>query len=234
VSVQLPLNIQLRDDETFASFFVGDNNTQAYRAIKEFSRGIGDSFLYLWGTNGVGKSHLLQAVCHQAFELNIPTVYISFQEISSLSVEILKNLEKIPLVCLDDLQIFAGNAVWEEHVFHLFNRIRNNQGPQGRLLIAADKSPNQIQIQLPDLKSRLAWGVTYQIHALSDQQKLDALKLRAQCRGLELNETVGHFLLNHCPRNMTELFQILEYLDNASLAEQRRLTIPFVKQALGL
>jgi DnaA family protein len=89
-------------------------------------------------------------------------------------------------------------------------------------------------IKLPDLKSRLAWGVVYQLHALSDEQKLDALKLRAQGRGLDLDLPVGKFLLRRCPRNMAQLFETLELLDQASLAQQRRLTIPFVKEVLGV
>jgi DnaA family protein len=228
VITQLPLNIQLRDDSTLASFYPGDNS-QVFNAVKEHCQGIGEALLYCWGAKGVGKSHLLQAACHAAAEQNIPAVYIPLEESIGFSPLILQNLEKIPLICLDDLQRVCGNSTWEEALFHLFNRVR---AKQGRLIIASEVSPIQIPIQLPDLKSRLAWGVTYQLHQLDDEQKLQALILRASYRGLELNKTVGQFLLSRCPRNMSELFQTLEILDRASLAEQRRLTVPFVKQIL--
>lgn len=227
---QLPLNIQLRDEATFKNFYPG-NNAQAVNAVIEVSQGQGESFLYLWGSEKVGKSHLLQAACHGSADLTRSAVYIPLSDIADLSFQVLQGLEKVSLVCLDDLQCLAGKPAWEEALFHLFNRIRAGQG---KLLIAADCSPKQIDIQLPDLKSRLAWGVTYHLHDLSDEEKLAALQWRARCRGLELNKTVGKFLLSRCSRDIAELFQILEALDHASLAEQHRLTIPFVKQILKL
>ncbi len=97
-----------------------------------------------------------------------------------------------------------------------------------------DVPPAQLRVKLMDLKSRLGWGVVYHLHGLSDEQKLEALRLRAQGRGLELDGSVGRFLLRRCPRDMGQLFLMLEELDQASLAEQRRLTIPFVKDVLGV
>lgn len=225
---QLPLNIQLRDDSTLASFYPCGND-QAFKAVQEHAQGKNETLLYCWGAKGVGKSHLLQAACHAAVEQNIAAVYIPLEDSASFSPQLLQNLEKIPLICLDDIQYVCSDILWEEGLFHLFNRVHARQG---RLIISSDVSPTHSSIQLPDLKSRLAWGMSYQLHELNDEQKLQALILRAHYRGLELNNTVGHFLLSRCPRNMSELFQTLEILDQASLAEQRRLTIPFVKQIL--
>jgi len=228
VVAQLPLNLQLRDDATLESFYPGHNG-QVVHAIQAHCAGKGDPFLYCWGAVGVGKSHLLQAACHTALCLNIPTVYVPLQV--SLSSTLLQDLEKVPLVCLDDIEQVAGNAIWEEALFHFLNKMR---AQQNRLIVSARNAPKYSAIQLPDLKSRLAWGVTYQIHALEDEEKLNALILRAGCRGLELNRSVAQFLLSRCTRSLFELFQTLELLDRASLAEQRRLTIPFVKQVLGI
>jgi DnaA family protein len=91
-----------------------------------------------------------------------------------------------------------------------------------------------VPIILPDLKSRLTSGATYQVHRLSDEQKINALQLRASKRGLQLTKTVGQFLLTRCSRDMPLLFSTLQKLDKASLAEKRRLTIPFVKKVLAL
>lgn len=227
---QLPLNIQLRDDATLNSFYPGEN-LEALNAIRQFSQGLGEPFLYLWGQLGVGRTHLLQAACQAAGELGVSAVYIPLQAPLDPSAAILQGVEEIPLVCIDNIHTIAGNRVWEEALFHLFNRIR---AQQGHLLVAADVSPIHLQVSLPDLKSRLASGVVYQLHRLSDEEKLSALQLRARCRGLIINSTVGQFLLNRCSRNLSELFLTLEKLDNASLAEQRRLTIPFVKHVLNL
>jgi len=230
MSHQLSLNLQLRDDATLSSFYPGDNH-QALMAVSTFAEDQGEPFLYLWGKEGVGRSHLLQAVCHAATERGLSALYLPLGTQNELFPEFLEGTETLPLVCIDDIHFIAGNRVWEEALFHLFNRIRMENG---RLLMAGDLPPAKLKLGLPDLKSRLSWGVVYQLHALTDEQKLSALQMRASCRGLQLDKTVGRFLLNRCPRNMVELFQTLEVLDRASLTEQRRLTIPFVKQILGV
>lgn len=227
---QLALNIQLRDDATFVSFYAG-NNREALTAVSETSQGLGEPFLYLWGQVGAGRTHLLQAACHQAAEKGLSAFYLSFATVLHCSPAMLNSVEEIPLICMDDLESIAGNVAWEEALLHLFNRIRANQG---RLLVTADCAPAYLPMMLPDLKSRLAWGVVYQLHRLTDVQKIEALQLRANQRGLELTKSVGQFLLSRCSRNMAELCAHLEQLDKASLMKQRRLTIPFVKQVLGL
>ncbi len=220
---QLPLGFRLRDDATFASFLPADN-LQVLNAVFNIVRGIGDNFIYIWGPEGSGRSHLLQASCHAASEYKQTAVYLSLDNPD------ITGLENIDIICIDDIDKIAGNKIWEEQLFHLFNRVRANNK---RLLIAADTPPTALKINLPDLKSRLSWGVVYQLHALNDEQKLAALQLRAQSRGLDLDPVVGKFLLRRCPRNMAELFTMLEQLDQASLERQRRLTIPFVKDVLG-
>lgn len=225
---QLPLNIQWRDDATLQNFYPGDN-VEALKAVSELSQSMGEPFVYLWGQSGVGRTHLLQATCRAASENNVAAFYISLRDKHHLSLTALQGVEDLPLVCIDDIEQVASVSMWEEALFHLFNRI---QAQKGRLLIAADVAPKYLPFSLLDLKSRLNWGVTYQLHRLTDEQKIAVLQLRAQHRGLELNKMVGQFLLSHCSRDMSELYGILEKLDHASLVEQRRLTIPFVKQVM--
>lgn len=230
MGAQLPLNIQLRIDSTFASFYSGENE-ETVKALMRLAQGQDEPFLYLWGRNGAGKSHLLQATCAAASQINVAAVYLPLSEWQTLSPLILQDLDKIPLVCLDDIHSISGQKIWEEALFHAFNQIKSSGT---RLLVAAESSPLNLTIKLPDLKSRLAWGITYQLHPLNDEDKLNALILRAEMRGLALNKAVGQFLLSRCPRDMIELFNTLEILDNASLAKQRRLTVPFVKEILGV
>lgn len=227
---QLPLNIQWRDDATLQNFYPGDN-VEALKTVSALSQGMGEPFVYLWGQSGVGRTHLLQAACRAASDYGVAAFYISLREKDQLSLSALQGVEDLPLVCIDDIEQIVNLSLWEEALFHLFNRI---QAQKGRLLIAADVAPKYLSFSLLDLKSRLNWGVTYQLHRLTDEQKVVVLQLRAQHRGLQLNKTVGQFLLSHCSRDMNELYAILEKLDQASLVEQRRLTIPFVKQVLGL
>ena len=186
--------------------------------------------VYLWGGEGSGRTHLLQAACHTALDLGLRSVYLPLDS-ADLEPSILQGLEAVPLICLDNIHSIADKPVWQEAVFHFFNRLREKQG---RMLVAADNSPLHLPFKLADLQSRLSWGTSYQLQALNDDEKLQALQLRASLRGLELDESVARFLLRRYARGMRELFGLLDKLDKASLAEQRRLTIPFVKTILSL
>ena len=228
---QLALDVGLRDDATFENY-CNINNEIAYDCIMQMAKGEGEQFTYLWGAAGVGKTHLLQATCNCANECKISAVCLPLDNsIFALSTDILQGLENINLVCLDNIQVIEQNLIWEEAFFHLFNKIR---AKQNKLLITATKPPIQLDLNLSDLKSRLSWGVVWQLHALEDDEKLIALQARAKQRGLELDEVVGLFLLRRCSRKMADLFMALESLDKASLARQRRLTVPFVKQVLDI
>lgn len=229
-SQQLPLGIDLRDDCTLETFFPGDNQ-QALSHVKQVAKGEGEPFLYLWGREGVGRTHLLQGACHWANRYQRTAFYLSLNPINALNPAILEGLERLDLICLDDIEAISGIKEWEEALFHLFNRLRSLNR---RLLVAANCAPKALAIQLPDLHSRLSWGVVYSLHPLDDENLLMALQLRAKERGLTLTDEVGAFLIRRCTRSMPELYSLLETLDKASLVEKRRLTIPFIKSALGL
>lgn len=229
-SQQLPLGIDLRDDCTLETFFPGDNQ-QALSHVKQVAKGEGEPFLYLWGREGVGRTHLLQGACHWANRYQRTAFYLSLSPINALNPAILEGLERLDLICLDDIEAISGIKEWEEALFHLFNRLRSLNR---RLLVAANCAPKALAIQLPDLQSRLSWGVVYSLHSLDDENLLLALQLRAKERGLTLTDEVGAFLIRRCTRSMPELYTLLETLDKASLVAKRRLTIPFIKSALGL
>ncbi len=186
-------------------------------------------YVYLWGKPGVGRSHLLQACCHQAEQHSLTTAYLPLSE--PLAPEMLENLECLDLVCLDDIDIVLGKPVWEQALFHFFNRIKDSDK---HLVISGNCPPRELAVTLADLQSRLTSGTIFQLNQLTDTEKLQALQLHAHNRGMELSNDVGEFLLRRCTRDMLGLFAILDKLDKASLAEQRKLTIPFVKQSLQL
>jgi DnaA family protein len=153
------------------------------------------------------------------------------RELTSSSSQILENFETISLVCLDDIHCIAGKKDWEEAIFNLFNRL---QLSGNRLLVTAKSVASQLNLQLPDLTSRLLSGLIFQVQELEDEDKIAALQWRAKWRGLTLSKETGEFLLNRIPRNFSALINTLEKLDNASLAEQRKLTIPFIKSVLEI
>ncbi len=224
---QLPLGIRLKDGNTFANYLAAAN-AQAVACLQAAQQN--PAVIYLWGGEGTGKTHLLQAACHAAASMGRPCAYLPLACWQELDAAMLEGLETTPLVCLDDIAAVAGRADWETALFHLYNRLRD----AGATLLATGPSPPAaLPLTLPDLRSRLAWGMVFQLHPLRDEEKLAGLQQRARARGLELPEAVGRYLLQRCPRDMGSLLAILERLDRASLAARRRLTIPFVRDVLG-
>lgn len=231
---QLSLGVSLKDDATFDNFYApaGSANAQVVAALCQQVEGTGEQFVYLWGAAGAGLTHLLQASCHYAESRNLSVQYLPLSEVTGFAPEaLLEGLEHLDMVCLDGLNAIAGKPDWERALFNLYNALRD----AGRLLlVAAPQNPRALEVNLPDLRSRLQWGVTYQVQGLSDEEKIRALTTRARERGLELNQEVATFIVQRVPRDMNQLFCYLHRLDHASLAEQRKLTIPFVKKTLGL
>ncbi|MDG1580215.1 DnaA regulatory inactivator Hda [Pseudomonas sp. GOM6] len=230
--VQLPLGVRLRDDATFVNYYPGANAAALgyVERLCEADAGWTESLIYLWGGEGVGRSHLLQAACLRFEQRGEAAVYLPLGEVAEYGPELLDGLDQSELVCLDDLDAVAGRADWEEALFHLFNRLRDSGR---RLLLAATVSPRELPVQLPDLQSRLTLALVFQLHELGDEDKLRALQLRASRRGLHLTDDVGRFILTRGERSMSGLFELLERLDQASLQAQRKLTIPFLKETLG-
>lgn len=228
MSLQLALGIGLRDDATFANYFKG-SNSQLIECLQDCVAGTGESFIYIWGAVGVGRSHLLQACCHIASQRQHSMAYLPLSENQQLTPAVFDRLEQLSLVCLDDIDAVFGNDAWEEGLFHLYNRIRANQT---HLIVVANQPPSQLPCQLPDLQSRLSAGLTFQVQPLTDEQMILALQMRAYHRGLHVSQEVGQYLVRHYPRNMGVLFDVLQQLDRASLIAKRRLTIPFVKQVM--
>jgi DnaA family protein len=232
---QLSLNVHLNDDATFDNYFVADgsSNFLAMQTIKSMvMHETADPFVYIWGAEGVGISHLLQAACHAASSQDQCSLYLPLEELAGFAAEeLLDGLEQLDLLCLDGVQHVMGQPGWDHAMFHLYNRLRD----QGRckLLVSADCAPRDLGSGLPDLVSRMGWGIAFHLKALDDDDKKLAFKMRAQARGIELSDEVLTFIIHRASRDMVALFECLQHLDTLSLAEKRRVTIPFVKEALG-
>lgn len=230
-SQQLVLPVSLPDTETFASFYMGDNELLV-NYLKAILNKSGFCSLYIWAPTPSGRTHLLYAACHELSLSNQLISYIPLEQYQLLTPDILSGLDSYDLVCLDNIDQIAGNQLWEEAIFDLFNRLLENS--HTKLLITGNNSPKQIPFILPDLVSRLEWGQVYQLKELSDEDKLNALQLRAKLRGFDLSTDVGLFLLKRVDRNMRSLFNLLDKLDKASMTQQRKLTIPFIKAIFNL
>lgn len=230
---QLSLGVSLYDEATFDNFYVPDDspNAQAVEALQQQLQAEGEQSVYLWGPPGCGLTHLLQAACHRAHNAGVYAQYLPLHDLAGYEpASLTEGLVAQDLVCLDNLEAVVGNPQWDEALFILFNQMRD---AGKRLVFSAYCSPNQLQCYLEDLRSRLNWGVVYHLDLLGDGEKKQALQQRARGRGMTMSDEVAQFILNRAPRDMNHLFDLLNTLDEVSLQEQRRLTIPFVSEVLG-
>jgi DnaA family protein len=218
---QLALGVRLRADAVFESFVPGEN-AEVLAALRLQSA----TPLWLSGARGSGKTHLLQAVCAVAGDR---AAYFPLDRSLALPPEALAGFERAPLLCIDDVEAVAGDRAWEQALFRLFNEALELRT---RLIFAAATPPRQADWHLEDWRSRAASCVVYQLRELDDAGRIEALRLRAAQRGLQLPDETAEYLLKRMPRDMPSLFQILDELDEASLVAQRRLTIPFIRAAL--
>jgi DnaA family protein len=218
---QLALGVQLRADAVFDSFWPGPNG-EIVAALKKPD----PAPLWLWGPHGSGKTHLLQAVCAAAGEA---AAYFPLNRSLALPPEALSGFERTRVLCVDDADAVAGDPAWEKALFRLFNDAAELRT---RLIFAATVPPRQAEWSLEDWRSRAGACVVYQLRELDDEGRIEALRLRAAQRGLQLPYETSEYLLKRVPRDLPSLFDILDRLDQASLAAQRRLTIPFIRDAL--
>lgn len=227
---QLVLGVKLRDDARFNNFH-GERNRIAARRLENACQQSGDApVIVLCGTADTGKSHLLQAVCHLAEKQGKAAVCISIAELEAFGPDALSGLESHGIVCLDDVDRIAGQRVWEEAIFHLYNRI---QDLGGLLLISLADVPARLAFDLPDLVSRLSHGLIIQLGIYRDEDRQAILRARAEKRGLMVADDVAGYILRRAPRRLGDLLEILNVLDENSLQAQRKLTIPFVKTVMG-
>jgi DnaA-homolog protein len=218
---QLALGVRLRADAVFESFAPGQNS-EVLAALRVAQ----SAPIWLWGAHASGKTHLLQALCSSAGDA---AAYLPLHRASGLPPEALAGFERTAVLCVDDVDAVAGDRVWEEALFRLFNEAAELKT---RLIFAGKAAPRQAPWALEDWRSRAAACMVYQLRELDDAGRIEALRLHAAQRGLQLPAETSEYLLKRMPRDLPSLLQILDALDEASLVAQRRLTIPFIRDAL--
>lgn len=244
--MQLPLPVSLPVDETFDSFEAG-SNAESVTLLRQLAKALPDwrqtdgmqtlatqqlPMVTLVGSKGRGKSHLLYSLCHDMAARNVPHVYLNLNDLAHWPDNAFEELHALPLICLDNIHALAGQRRWELALFDLLNRVAETQ--RSVLVCTSQLGPSNPAFSLPDLRSRLSWGVTYQLHAIDDEQRQQVVRNRARERGLKLSEQALQFLLHHSDRDMPSLISLLDRLDTRSLQEQKKLSVAMVKRELGL
>ena len=222
---QLVLPLRLADHAVFPSF-LATGNEALVATLTELAGQREGNGCWLYGSPATGKTHLLQAVCDRAGDRS---VYLPVAELAAAGPAVLDGLATRGLVCVDDIECVAGDSRWEMALFDLCNQLADSDG---QLVVAAAMAPRECPIELADLKSRLSRLPVFQVLALDDDSRVDALRLRAGHRGLELPADTARYLIRRSKRDMASLYELLDKLDLEALRAQRRLTIPFVRDVL--
>jgi DnaA family protein len=210
---QLALDITAPPAPTFDNFVVG-RNAEAVSHLRAAVAGGNDRFIYLWGEAGSGRTHLLQAVAGATY-----ATYVACDANSVFD-------DDAPLLAADDVDRLGADA--QIALFNRYNALRE-QG--GGLIASSNVPPVQLNLRA-DLLTRLGWGLVVQLHALSDNEKAQALGQRAKARGFTLSQEVIAYLLTHAPRDMGALFETLDAVDRHSLETKRAVTVPLVREWL--
>jgi len=217
---QLPL--ALRQPEPWGlDGFIAHGNAAAVAAVRQWADGSGERYLYIHGGAASGKSQLLVCAAGEVRHRGLGVIYLPL-DTPSLTPDVLDDLEQRDAILLDAIQAVAGNPAWERALFNLYNRARD----AGRRLLAAARQPGgRLGIRLPDLRSRLAAGPSYNLRPLSDSGRAELLHIGAEQRGLHLSEAMIGYILNRCRRDPGALAMLLDEIDRTALAEQRQPTI---------
>ncbi|MEX2352606.1 MAG: DnaA regulatory inactivator Hda [Gammaproteobacteria bacterium] len=229
MSSQIPLPFGKFDRFNFDLYRPGPNRQVVDYLLNVLGSGEG-AYIYLWGEEGTGKSHLLQAACTLSASAGNKVIYIPLRQKSEIAPPLLQGVESLDLVCVDDVDQIAGEPEWEVALFNLYNHLIADAR---QLIVSARSSPAGLAIRLPDLKSRLGAGTTWHLAGLDERDRLQALQQRARTRGFELPDEVIDYLSRRVARDMHSLFTWLDRMDEATLASKKKLSVPFVRDLLN-
>lgn len=224
---QLPLGVRLRDRATFETFLPGAN-LEALRHLEALAAGQA-GITWLWGARGSGRTHLLQAATARA-AARVRSACLSGPELRGGGAGALFGWQGFGLLAIDDVDALLGDAGFERALFSLF---LDAQDRGAALLVAAGAAPAAQAWTLADLGSRFAGCSVFHLRPLDDDEQVAALSARAMARGLDLPEETARYLQRRLPRDMASLCGVLDALDVAALAAQRRITVPFIREVLG-
>ena len=218
---QLAFEFALPAVATLENFVVGRNRelVQRLRALPQL-RGE-ERFIYLWGAPGSGRTHLLRGALEKLEQGGAKVAYVSCDRDAFMPPA-----ETTEAVAVDDVERLSDTA--QVALFNVYNRLRENGGT---LLASGAHPPAQLHLRA-DLVTRLGWGLVYEVHGLSDDEKAHALAEHAAARGFGLKPDVCAYLLTHVQRDMRSLVAVLDSLDRYSLEAKRPITVPLVRKLL--
>lgn len=226
---QMPLGLRWPSRQRFEHFVVGDNALALAACVRAASEAAAP-WVVLSGPAGSGKSHLLWAACQQAGTQGRSAQYLSLADLTEPAEPVIRGLGGTDLVALDELDVLKGRREWQHALFDLYNRLRG--GPA--VVLFAARSPVQgLGLDLPDLASRLGACTRISLRPLDESARRKLVRDSAAARGIELDDKVLNWLFRYYARDLGSMGRLLDRLDRATLAQHRRVTIPFLRELLA-
>jgi DnaA-homolog protein len=223
---QLPLALRYPPDQRFETYVSAEPEVPAQ--VRATAVGEGGS-IYLVGAPGTGKSHLALAACACSEASGRPAGYVAAAAVAGRLREALQGLDSRHLVAIDGLEAVATDPADALALFDFHNRMHD----AGHVLLyTATQAPDALGVVLADLRSRLAQCTRLPLASLDDEGRREVLRRRALRRGLQIDAAAVDWLLRHARRDLASLTGLLDTLDRASLAAQRRITMPFLRELL--
>ncbi len=237
-SRQLVLPLQLQERHLFDNFVPGANRLLIDQ-LEHFARRPTEALIYLWGGPSAGKTHLLSASCHAANVAGVRSVYIDLAVHAGGSLAVLDGIEHCELVVLDNLDAIGSRAssalsvatqkLWQQALYELMYAVR---AAGGRMLVAAEVSPLGLDIALPDLRTRLGWGPSWHVQALTESDRRAFLRQKAFQKGMTLDDDVIDWIMKHHGRDTAALTASVERLASESLQQRRKPNLNLARTTL--
>jgi chromosomal replication initiator protein len=233
----------LHREYTFSNFVVGSSNRFAHAAAVAVADMPAKNYnpFFLHGSVGLGKTHLLQAICHEILQRNPATniLYLSCESFINQFIDALENgdlqsfrqkYRNVDVLLVDDIQLLANKDRTQEEFFHTFNTLYN-LGHQ--IVLSSDAPPREIPTLQERLVSRFKMGLVVEIAPPDFETRVNILKTKSRLRGHDLPTDVAHFMAHNILTNIRELEGAVVRLIGYADLEQKELSLPLAQQVVS-
>ena len=168
-------------------------------------------------------------MCNSYSSMRKSSLYVPLKKVMNYGVEIFESLENIDLICIDGIEQVISKTEWEKEIFNLINKSLISKS---RLILTSSKDLKSLSFSLPDLESRIKKIQSYELYPIDDKDIIDALKYISQFKSINLGDKEAKYLVTYSQRDISNLIQILESLDQLSMEMKRKITIPLIKEII--
>ncbi len=233
---------KLHPDYTFDNFVVGPSNRLAHASCVAVSQSPGYTYnpLFIYGNSGLGKTHLLRAVCYESRRKNSGAI-IQFLSCEDFVNRFIRAIEQgnlagfqsqfrtVDALIIDDIQFLREREQSQEEFFHTFNALYNNSR---QIILSADCSPAEIPSLEERLISRFNWGLVARIDPPSYETRIAIVQKKAHLRGLDISYEIAEFIARKVQANIRELEGALTTLYAVANTTGRDITLELAQNAL--